>query len=79
VTPHHPAPVGPFDPTAPGAAKAARAAVPPLLRGYLRLGAEIGGRPALDRDFGVADLFVVLDHEAVDPRWRRHLLGEDGR
>lgn len=56
---------------------ATRAALPPLLRGYLRLGAEIGGAPALDPDFGVADLFVLLDHTAIDPRWRRHLFGED--
>ena len=49
----------------------------PLLRGYLRLGAEIGGAPALDPAFGVADLLVLLDHTAIDPRWRRYLLGED--
>lgn len=83
VAPWRPAPVGP-DPraagpgtTGPGPARS-RAALPPLLRGYLRLGAEIGGPPALDPDFGVADLFVLLDHAAIDPRWRRHLLGEDG-
>jgi putative hemolysin len=55
----------------------ARSALPPLLRGYLRLGAEIGGPPALDPAFAVADLLVVLDHSAIDPRWRRHLFGED--
>lgn len=52
--------------------------LPPLLRGYLRLGAEVGGVPALDPDFGVADLFVLLDHTAIDPRWRRYLFGEAG-
>lgn len=71
VRPRRPARVGP-DRGGP----AARTEIPPLLRGYLRLGAEIGGRPALDPDFGVADLFVLLDHTAIDPRWRRHLLGE---
>ncbi|GAA4805143.1 GNAT family N-acetyltransferase [Actinomycetospora chlora] len=78
VRPWREAPIAAHDPDAPGAARAARAGLPPLLRGYLRLGAEIGGVPALDPDFGVADLFVLLDHRAIDPRWRRYLFGEDG-
>jgi putative hemolysin len=49
--------------------------VPPLLRGYLRLGAWICGEPAHDPDFGVADLFVLLSLDRVDPRYRRHFLG----
>ena len=73
VVPHRPAPIG-----ADGDVRRARRDTPPLLRGYLRLGARIAGPPALDPDFGVADLFVLLDHTAIDPRWRRHLLGEDG-
>lgn len=77
VRPHRPAPIGPHDPAAPGAGREARSALPPLLRGYLCLGAEIGGPPALDPAFAVADLFVLLDHSAIDPRWRRHLFGED--
>jgi putative hemolysin len=52
------------------------AAVPPLLRGYLRLGAWIGGDPAHDADFGVADFFVLLSLDRVDPRYLRHFLGE---
>ncbi|MFC5137384.1 GNAT family N-acetyltransferase [Actinomycetospora rhizophila] len=78
VRPWREAPVAAHEPEAPGARRAARAGLPPLLRGYLRLGAEIGGVPALDPDFGVADLFVLLDHTAIDPRWRRYLAGEDG-
>jgi putative hemolysin len=54
------------------------AAVPPLLRGYLRLGAWIGGEPAHDTDFGVADFFVLLSLDRVDTRYLRHFLG-DGR
>ena len=53
------------------------AAVPPLLRGYLRLGAWICGEPALDADFGVADFFVLLSLDRVDPRYLKHFLGED--
>jgi putative hemolysin len=52
------------------------AAVPPLLRGYLRLGAWIGGEPAHDADFGVADFFVLLSLDRVDTRYLRHFLGE---
>jgi putative hemolysin len=74
VVPRRPAPVGT---DGAGDVRRARAEAPPLLRGYLRLGAEIAGPPALDTDFGVADLFVLLDHTAIDPRWRRHLLGDD--
>jgi putative hemolysin len=51
-------------------------AVPPLLRGYLRLGAWIGGRPALDEDFGVADFFVLLSLDRMDARYMKHFLGE---
>jgi putative hemolysin len=52
------------------------AAVPPLLRGYLRLGAWICGEPAHDPDFDVADFFVLLSLDRVDPRYLRHFLGE---
>jgi putative hemolysin len=51
------------------------AAVPPLLRGYLRLGAWVGGPPAHDPDFDVADFFVLLPLDRVDPRYLKHFLG----
>lgn len=53
-----------------------RAVLPPLLRGYLRLGARVCGYPAHDPDFDVADLFVLLDLERVDQRYLRFFLGE---
>ncbi len=75
VAPRIPYPVGP----APTADRASLlATVPPLLRGYLRLGAWIGGEPAHDVDFAVADFFVLLSLDRVDPRYLRHFLG-DGR
>jgi len=52
-----------------------RALVPPLLRGYLRLGAWVCGPPALDRDFSVADLLVLLSLDRIDPRYLRFFLG----
>ncbi|WP_173077110.1 GNAT family N-acetyltransferase [Phytohabitans rumicis] len=57
------------------AAHTGRAAVPPLLRGYLRLGAWICGEPAYDPDFGVADLYVLLSLDRMDPRYLKHFLG----
>jgi putative hemolysin len=53
------------------------AAIPPLLRGYLRLGAWVCGEPALDADFGVADFFVLLSVDRVDRRYLKHFLGEE--
>jgi len=52
------------------------AAVPPLLRGYLRLGAWVCGEPAHDVDFGVADFFILLSLDRVDPRYLKHFLGD---
>jgi putative hemolysin len=69
VTPHDP-----WDVTT--AVRPDRPVVPPLLRGYLRLGAWVCGRPALDADFGVADFFVLLSLANVDQRYLRFFLGE---
>ncbi|NJC70902.1 GNAT family N-acetyltransferase [Planosporangium thailandense] len=52
-----------------------RVTVPPLLKGYLRLGAWVCGPPAYDPDFQVADLLVLLSLDRVDPRYLRHFLG----
>ena len=54
-----------------------RPKVPPLLKGYLRLGAWICGEPAYDPDFRVADFYVLLSLDRVDPRYMRHFLGGD--
>lgn len=54
-----------------------RVEVPPLLRGYLRLGAWVCGEPAYDPDFQVADLYVLLSLDRMHPRHRRHFLGEE--
>ncbi|MDJ0346715.1 GNAT family N-acyltransferase [Streptomyces sp. H10-C2] len=51
-----------------------RNALPPLLRGYLRLGAWVCGEPAHDPDFGVADFYVLLSLRRTDPRYLRHFL-----
>ncbi|MFE4670652.1 GNAT family N-acetyltransferase [Streptomyces sp. NPDC056716] len=53
---------------------AGRTELPPLLRGYLRLGAWVCGEPAHDPDFGVADLYVLLSMRRVNPRYLKHFL-----
>ncbi len=50
-------------------------ALPPLLRGYMRLGAWVCGPPAHDPGFGTADFFVLLSMTEADPRYLRHFLG----
>ncbi len=47
---------------------------PPLLRAYLHQGARVSTRPHLDRDFGVADLFVYLSRNHIARRYRRRFL-----
>ncbi|MBM0239514.1 GNAT family N-acetyltransferase [Micromonospora sp. ATA32] len=64
-------PVAP-PPSPPGAG---RSLVPPLLRGYLRLGAWVCGEPTYDPDFGVADFYVLFSLDRMNPRYLRHFLG----
>ncbi|MDT5335725.1 MAG: hypothetical protein QOD90_1230 [Mycobacterium sp.] len=51
----------------------ARVTVPPLMRGYLRLGAEICGAPAHDPAFGVGDFPALLDKAKADVRYLQRL------
>ena len=48
---------------------------PPLIKGYLRAGAEIAGPPAVDMAFGTADLPIVLTLDRLAPRYARHFTG----
>ncbi len=67
VRPHRP-----WDPT--GVARAPRPVLPPLLRGYLRLGARVCGPPAHDPEFDCADFLVLLGLDHMDPRYARFFL-----
>ena len=40
--------------------KAALHALPPLIKGYLRLGATFGDGAVIDRQFGTTDVLVIL-------------------
>ena len=69
--PYHPVSVGgrlldDIDP-------AERLSFPPLLTGYLRMGASICGEPAHDEDFGVADFLTVLDRTRANTRYLERL------
>ncbi|BBX36043.1 ornithine-acyl[acyl carrier protein] N-acyltransferase [Mycolicibacterium mageritense DSM 44476 = CIP 104973] len=50
-----------------------RTTVPPLMRGYLRLGAKVCGEPAHDPDFGVGDFPALLDKRQADVRYLNRL------
>ena len=52
-----------------------RVIAPPLLNGYLRLGAWICGEPAWDPDFDSADFLILLPIERMVPRYAQHFLG----
>jgi putative hemolysin len=51
---------------------AAAAEMPPLLKGYLRVGARICGEPAWDPDFNSADFLVWLSLDNLHPRYASH-------
>lgn len=53
-------------------AKAAIRALPPLLKGYLRLGGMIGEGAVIDPDFNTVDVCLVLPTERVQARYQRH-------
>jgi putative hemolysin len=46
--------------------------IPPLFKGYLRLGGLICGEPALDIEFGTIDFFILVDINKVPARYKRH-------
>ena len=50
-----------------------RPSLPPLMRGYLRLGAQVCGEPAHDPDFGVGDFPALLDKRRADTRYLTRL------
>ena len=50
-----------------------RPSIPPLMRGYLRLGAQACGEPAHDPEFGVGDFCVLLAKQDADTRYLKRL------
>lgn len=52
-------------------------ALPPLIKGYLRLGAHIGDGAVIDHQFGTTDVFVILPVESIDERYFAHFGAPD--
>ena len=53
-------------------AKTAMKSLPPLIKGYLRLGAFVGDGAVVDRQFGTTDVLICLPVERIDPRYFEH-------
>lgn len=66
LTPYHRYPVEKLNSNLP-------ARIPPLIKGYLNLGAVLCGEPAWDPDFNTADFPVLLDTEKLPERYKRYL------
>ena len=49
--------------------KSALMALPPLIKGYLRLGAKFGEGCVIDHEFETTDVLVVLPVETIPPRY----------
>jgi putative hemolysin len=59
--------------------KAALHALPPLIKGYLRLGAAFGDGAVVDRQFNTTDVLVVLPVSSINPRYVGHFGPTAGR
>jgi putative hemolysin len=57
--------------------KLALKTLPPLIKGYLRLGAFVGDGAVIDRQFGTTDVLIVLPVENIDPRYFDHFGAPD--
>ena len=53
-------------------AKAALRALPPLIKGYLRLGCYIGEGAVIDRQFNTIDVLIILPVSNINPRYFVH-------
>ena len=57
----------------------ALAALPPLIKGYLRLGAMIGEGAVVDRAFRTTDVLVILPINTISERYRNYYGNDAGR
>jgi putative hemolysin len=56
--------------------RAAIRELPPLVKGYLRLGARFAPEAVIDEDFGTTDVFVVLRVADIQARYLQHFAPE---
>jgi putative hemolysin len=52
--------------------RSATSDMPPLIKGYLRLGARVCGEPAWDPDFNSADFLIWLSLDQLKAQYARH-------
>ena len=52
--------------------------LPPLIKGYLRVGARFGAGAVIDRQFGTTDVLVILPVAEIDQRYVAYY-GEEGQ
>jgi putative hemolysin len=52
--------------------KRALASLPPLLKGYLRVGAHVGDGAVVDHQFNTTDVCVIIKTEMIAGRYTRH-------
>jgi L-ornithine Nalpha-acyltransferase len=57
--------------------KAALKAMPPLIKGYMRLGAYVGDGAVIDRQFGTTDVLIVMPVAKINPRYFGHFGAPD--
>jgi putative hemolysin len=57
--------------------RAAIKALPPLIKGYLRMGATFGDGAVIDHQFGTTDVFVIMPVEAIHTRYFAHFGAPD--
>jgi putative hemolysin len=60
-------------------AKAALRLLPPLVKGYLRVGATFGDGAVVDHQFGTTDVLVILPVSAINRRYIEHFGVDAGR
>ena len=49
--------------------RSAMRALPPLIKGYVRLGCHVGDGAVIDHDFNTTDVLIVLPVAAINPRY----------
>ena len=57
--------------------RAALKALPPLIKGYLRVGAYVGDGAVIDHQFGTTDVFIIMPVEAINARYFVHFGAPD--
>ena len=58
--------------------RSALLAMPPLIKGYLRVGAKVGDGCVIDREFGTVDVFMIMPVKEIGARYINYY-GGDGQ